>query len=272
MEADGRRRPRRSVRLGGLVVTCVALAAAGCGGSSPTPQTIVITLPPLTPGPTATPSIVATTPTVSSSLVTDAAPDNRWKVSFRMPVVSGLAPAAATAVGNTITTKVNAYVFAFNGGGLPAISGDDRPSTLDGDFSVAFASPSLLSLRFTVVTYVNGAARPTTEVGSINFYVATGAVIQFPDLFTSPATALPVLQTQAHAKLTKLLGAGLSWPASVTMADFGGAWAFTQAGLELTWSQGAIASMAAGMPKISIAWSALSSLIAKPGPAAGFVP
>jgi hypothetical protein len=97
-------------------------------------------------------------------------------------------------------------------------------------------------------------------------------VIQFPDLFTSPAAALPVLQTQAHTKLTALLGADLAWPASVTMADFGGAWAFTPAGLELTWSQGDIASMASGTPTISIAWSALKTVIAKPGPAAGFVP
>jgi hypothetical protein len=56
------------------------------------------------------------------------------------------------------------------------------------------------------------------------------------------------------------------------MADFGGAWAFTAAGLELTWSQGAIVSEAAGPVTISIAWSALSSVIVTPGPADAFVP
>ncbi|MGD0019359.1 MAG: RsiV family protein [Candidatus Limnocylindrales bacterium] len=167
---------------------------------------------------------------------------------------------------------MNSFISSFNGTELPVVASGDAPSKLTGDFSVAFLSPSLLSLRFTVETSITGAAHPSTQAGSINFNVASGAVIQFPDLFTSPAAALPVLQTQAHTKLTALLGADLAWPASVTMADFGGAWAFTPAGLELTWSQGDIASMASGTPTISIAWSALKTVIAKPGPAAGFVP
>ena len=219
---------------------------------------------------TATP--VATTPAVSSTTVTQSASDNRWNVSFQMPVVSGVAPAAVTAMNDAITTRVNAYIVSFNGSGLPVVASGDAPSTLAGAFSVAFASPSLLSLRFTVETYITGAAHPTTEAGSLNFDVASGAVIQFPDLFASPAVALPVIQAQAHTLLTAKLGADLNWPASSTMADFGGAWAFTPGGLELTWSQGAIASEAEGPVTISIAWSALSSVIATPGPADGFVP
>jgi hypothetical protein len=173
---------------------------------------------------------------------------------------------------NSITTRVNTYISSFNGTELPVVASGDGPSTLTGDFSVAFASPSLLSLRFSVETYITGAAHPAAEAGSLNFDVASGAVIQFTDLFASPAAALPVLRTQAHTKLTALLGSDLAWPASVTMADFGKAWVFTPAGLELAWSQGVIASMASGVPTISIAWSALSSVIAKPGPAAGFAP
>lgn len=289
MEADGRRIIRRGARRGGLTLlaACAALVIAGCQGAGPTPQTIIITLPPSTPGPTVTPSAVAptgtpvatatatpvaTTPTVSSTTITQSAPDNRWNVSFQTPVMSGVAPAAVTAMNDAITTRVNAYIVSFNGSGLPAVASGDTPSTLTGAFSVAFTSPSLLSLRFTVETYITGAAHPSTEAGSLNFDVASGAVIQFPDLFASPAVALPVIQAQAHTLLTAKLGADLTWPASPTMADFGGAWVFTPGGLELTWSQGVIASEADGPVTISIAWSALSSVIAKPGPADGFVP
>jgi hypothetical protein len=172
----------------------------------------------------------------------------------------------------SITTKVNAYVSSFSGSDLPVVAAGAGPSTLAGDFSVAFASPSLLSLRFMSTTYVTGDAHPTTEAGSINFNVATGAVIKLPDIFTSPAAALPVLQTQAHAALTALLGSDLFWPASVTMADLGKAWAFTATGLELTWSQGEVGPMSAGTVTIGLPWSALSGVIANPGPAAGFVP
>jgi Protein of unknown function (DUF3298). len=173
---------------------------------------------------------------------------------------------------SSITKKVNAYISSFTGTELPVVAAGDGPSTLEGDFSVAFASPSLLSLRFTISTNITGDAHPTTEAGSVNFNVGTGTVIQLPDIFTSPAAALPVLQTQAHTALTALLGSDLFWPASVTMADLGKAWVFTPTGLELTWSQGEVAPMSAGTVTINIPWSALSGVIANPGPAAGFVP
>jgi hypothetical protein len=189
-----------------------------------------------------------------------------------MPVVSGVAAQTAQAMNDAITLKVNAYIFSFNGAGLPAVGAGNAPSTLKGGYSVAYASDALLSLRFSVETDITGAAHPSIVAGSINFDVATGSVIQLPDLFTSPASALPVIETQAHKLLTAKLGADLNWPASPTMADFGGAWAFTKDGLELTWSQGAIADEASGAATISIGWPALSGVILKPGPAAGFLP
>lgn len=279
MDADPRRSLRRPGRLVGLglMAACAALAVTGCLGSTATPQIIYVSPTPSAGSPasaasSATAMIPTTAPIVTGSDVTSSAPDNSWQVSFREPVVSGLSPAVATAVGDSVNTRVSAFISAFSGGQLPAVPPGGTPSTLKGNFSVELATPTLLSLRFTVETSITGGAHPTTEAGSINFDVATGAVIQLPDLFTSAAAALPVLQTQAHAKLTALLHGGLAWPASVTMADFGQAWAFTTTGLELSWSQGAIASEAAGVPTISVPWSALSGVLAKPGPAAQFVP
>ena len=306
MQADGRRSARWSARLGGLAFLAVSasLAVAACNGSSATPQTIYTTLPTSSPRATGTPAAatpsatstssptsasesatptaeataeatatpVPVTATVSSTTITSHAPEYSWTVTFRKPVISGVTPAAVTAMNNSITTKVNTYISSFTGSDLPVVAAGDGPSTFQGDFSVAFASPSLVSLRFTISTNITGAAHPTTEAGSINFDVATGAVIKLPDIFTSPAAALPVLQTKAHTALTALLGSDLSWPASVTMADLGKAWAFTPTGLELTWSQGDVAPMYVGTVTINIPWSALSGVIANPGPAAGFVP
>jgi hypothetical protein len=282
-------------KVGALVLLAGVGVLAGCGGSGPTPEIIYTTLP-ATPSPaTATPATatpvasasaaasvtpVAPTasapssdlaPTVGSTTITSSAADGSWTVSFREPVVSGVSDAAVTAMNNSITTRVNSFISAFNGSELPAVAAGDGPSTLTGDFTVALVSPSLLSLRFTIDTYVTGAAHPSREVGSLNFSVGTGTVIQLADTFTSPAAALPVLQTQAHTRLTTLLGADLQWPASVTMADFGKAWVFTTAGLELAWSQGDIAATAAGTPTISIPWSTLAGVIANPGPAAAFI-
>ena len=260
------------------VSTATAEATPSSPGSTATPTQVPTpspvptptATPKPTPAPTATPLPVP--PSVSSTTVSASATDGRWTVTFRKPVVSGALMAAEAAMNSSITTRVNAYISAFNVPEPPPVASGDSPSTLNGDYSAAYVTPGLLSLRLTVETFITGAAHPAAEAGSINFNVQTGAVIQLADLFTSPAAALPVLQAQAHAKLTALLGSDLSWPSTVTMADFGKAWVFTSGGLELTWSQGEIASMASGTPTISIPWSALSAVIARPGPAAGFAP
>ncbi len=266
----------------------IALAASACVAAQKTPRIIYVTPTPA-PSPTATPSpspaspgpsgsgakpsSVATpagpTATVSSTTVTSHASDNRWTSKFEKPVVSGIASAAT--MNTSITNRISAYISAFTSSGLPAVASGDGPSTLEGKFSVAYVSPTLLSLRFSVATYVTGAAHPVTEIGSLNFEVASGKVIQLPDIFANPASALPVLSSKAHTALSAKLGADLKWPASVTIAFFGKAWVFTQTSLELGWQQGEIASMAAGAPTIAIPWSGLKTVLANPGPAAGFI-
>jgi hypothetical protein len=285
MQPEARRGIRRSTRPVWLVAAAAlaSLVLAACLGPRLTPQVIYTILPAkasptpsvtpaagestsasVTPAPTAT----FITASVSSTTVSSTASDGRWKVTFQKPVVGGVP--TATAMSTSVTTKVNAYIASFTGSGLPVPASGNPPSTLDGGFSVAYVSPTLLSLRFTVTTFVTGAAHPVTEVGSINFNVANGAVIQLPDIFTSQAAALPVLKSKAHAALSAKLGSSLAWPASVTMSDFGQAWVFTPGGLELSWSQGTIAPMASGTVTIGIPWSQLKSVLANPGPAAGF--
>jgi hypothetical protein len=278
-------RTNRGARLGGVVALAAALVvvAAACTGGHATPETIYITLPPSSPSAsttaeataegsgtaeaTATPATLA--PTVSSTTISQTAPDSRWTVTFEKPVVGGVATAGA--MSTAITTKVNAYISTFTGSGLPAVTPPDGPSTLEGSYSVAYVSPTLLSLRFSVTTFVTGGAHPVTEIGSINFNVLTGAVIQLPDLFVSNAAALPVLTTRAHAVLTAAIGADLFWPASITMDQFGHAWVFTSSGLEVGWDQGTMAPMAAGPVSVVIPWPQLATVIANPGPAAGFI-
>jgi hypothetical protein len=287
----GRGDRRRNRAAAAAVALFAAIALAACGGAQVTPRTIYITLPPssATPPATATPTVAPSalpttapgktpaitptpapgTPTVSGQLVTAAAQDDSWTVSFNKPVIGGIATAGA--INSSIGTRVDGIIGVFTGSELPAPGSGGSPSTLTGDFEVAFASPTVLSIRLKMTTSITGAAHPGTEPGSIAFNVQTGAVIQLPDLFSSPATALPLLRTQARAKLAGLLGGDLRWPATATMADFGRAWSFTPTGLELSWPQGEIAPAAAGVPTVTLPWAGLSGVIADPGPAAQFL-
>ncbi len=253
------------------VVAFLAMAAAGCGGSNATPQGIYISPPPGTPGPGATPTPSPPPPVITGEIVSTTAPDSRWSVTFKKPVIAGVPPAVATKMNDAITAKVNGYIIAFTSRALPAVVSGSGPSTLDGNYTIALNSSTLVSLRLSVLTEVTG-ENTIGEAGSINFSVSTGATLTLSDVFTNPAAALSVITTKTRGSLSAALGSDLSWPGgSVPMSFFDKAGTFTRFGLEFMWSQGAIASASAGMPSAAVAWADIKSAINLNGPAGEFV-
>ena len=252
------------------VAAFLATAAAGCGGSNAKPQVIYISPPPGTLAPGATPTPGLPPPNITGEIISTTAPDSRWTVTFKKPVIGGVSPAVATKMNAAIAAKVNGYISAFTSRDLPAVAGGSGPSTLDGNYTIALDSSWLVSLRLSVLTEVTGESA-VGEAGSINFDLSTGATISLSDVFTNPAAALPTITTKTRASLSGTLGSDLSWPAgSVPMSFFDKAWTFTQSGLEFMWSQGAIASPSAGMPSAVVAWADIKSAINLKGPAAEF--
>ncbi len=127
-----------------LIALVASLAAAGCGGSEATPETIYITPPPgpATPLPSGvTPGPGLPSPAIDSLVITSEAPDSRWTVTFKKPTISGISAGAASKMNDAITAKVNGYISSFSGGNLPVPASGAGPSTLEGDFTIAFDSP-----------------------------------------------------------------------------------------------------------------------------------
>lgn len=259
------------------VALLAALAAGACTKSNATPRIIYITPVPgptrtiVAGGPTPAPTAVPVLSTISSTLVTATAPDGRWKVVFKKPVVAGVSDAAAAAMNGAITTQVNAYIAAFTSSSLPAVVKPAEPSMLEGDFSIALNSPAIISLRYSVLTSVSGAAHSTGVPGSASFVAATGRTIGLAELFSDPGTAAKAIAAKAHATLSSALGKDLTWNGAATNLDFfAKAWVFTSGGLEFSWPQGQLASVAAGMPNAVVPWTDLKSLVKPSGPAAEF--
>lgn len=266
----GSQRTRFEVLAGVLI--CLAMAMAGCGGSSETPEVIYISPPPATLAPGATPTPTPPPPGIGSAVISTTAPDGRWTVTFKKPAISGVIPAAATNINTAITARVNSYISAFTSKGLPAIAGGAGPSTLDGDFTIALDTRSVISLRFSILTYVSGAASSVGQAGSINLNASTGATINLADLFSNSATALSIISSKTKAALSSHLGNELTWPSgTLALSYFDKAWVFTPAGLEFAWSQEAIATHAAGMPSAVVSWADLKPAIKADGPAGEFV-
>ncbi len=264
---------RGGMRLGVLasVAAFVALAAAGCGGSSATPAIIYISPAPATLAPGASPTPGPPPPEITGEIIATTAPDSRWTVTFKKPVVGGVSAAAATRMNDAITAKVNGYIAAFTSRELPAVVTGASPSTLDGNYTIALDSSSLVSLRLSILTQVTGSAT-VGEAGSVNFDVSTGDTINLNDVFTDPAAALTIITARTRGSLSETLGNDLKWPGgTLPISFFDKAWTFTPAGLDFMWSQGAIAGTSAGMPSAVVAWADLKSTIKADGPAGGFI-
>ena len=270
-------RAGRGPRLVAVVgVALVSLmAAAACGGSSVTPKTIIITPAPgpITPRPSGvTPEPTLTPPTLTTYLVESTALDNRWKVTFKKPVIGGISDGVAAKINDAITAKVNGLISTFTDSGLPTVATGDGPSTLQGDYSIALNTAAIVSLRFTVLTDVTGAAHPVGRPGSLTVQVSSGATVGLTDLFSDQAKALSTVASQCKSQLAKTLGSDLTWDGKATSFDFfSKAWVITPGGLEFVFAQGDLASQAAGMPSATVPWSSLKPVVKAGGPAGEFV-
>jgi hypothetical protein len=253
-----------------VVALATALVAAGCGGSAATPAIIFITPPPATLAPGATPTPGPPPPEISSTVISTSAPDGRWTVIFKKPIVAAASSDAAGKMNDAITSKVTGYISTFTSGSLPAVASGTTPSTLDGNFSIAIDTSNVVSLRFTILTFVSGSAHPVGSAGSLSFVVSTGATLGLDDIFSSTSDAVKILADKTHAALTASLGSELSWPNGASdIAFYDKAWAITAEGLEFTWAQGELSSMAAGTPSAVVSWPDLKSVLKADGPVAG---
>ncbi len=250
------------------------MAAAACSVNTATPETTYITpMPgPVTPLPSGvTPEPTLAPPTITTFLVESTALDSRWKVTFKKPVIGGVPDAVAAKMNDAITAKVNGLISSFTEGGLPAVASSDGPSTLEGAYSIALNSATIVSLRFTVITHITGSAHPVGQPGSITLLGSTGVAVGLTDLFSDQAKALSTVTSQCKSQLTKALAGDLTWDGKAPSFDFfNKAWVITPLGLEFTFAQGALASGAAGMPSATVSWSALKSVIKSTGPAGEF--
>ena len=260
MTKDRSRRARLGVL--GCIAVAASLAATGCSSTTAPTAEIIYTAPPVTDV-----SAASVAPTIDSIVITTSAPDNQWSVTFKKPVISGGSNAAVKKMNDAIIAKVNGYIHDFNGHELPPVVAGNKPSTLEGNFSIAIVSPTVLSLRFSIVTSLAGADSLTIEPGSINFWVPTGATLALTDVVNDPKAALSAITKQAYNGLKADLGNVLTWNGKADSLAFFDAWDINKDGLEFLWARGKVAGLSAGSPAVTLPWANIKSIIRGDGPA-----
>lgn len=268
----------RLVVAAAAVVALVGVGALATGRMTP-PRTGIAAASPAGSGAgiteaSASPAAAPLPAVTSASLDgTVAATGATWKV--RYPQVGGLADAA---VQEAINASLLAYAqsavrrFSDGDGATRPVDGQ-APSELQVDYTVAYRSPSLLSLRLLTYDYTSGAAHGGTALTTFTLDLATGRQLALGDLFRPGAAYLEVLSVEARDQLrtdpgVMSTGADTQWlttGTAPTPEDFAG-WAVTEGGLEVTFGEYQVAPYAAGMPAVTVPFAHLADVLDPAGP------
>ena len=243
---------------------------------TPTPTAATTKLTRVTPAPTkkrtprpttsATPQAPGA-PAVITKSVGQSAPDGSWEISVDEPVVSGVPKAAA--INASIDRAMTALFNEFES----ESTGDADPDSFDGGYDVSLVSATLLSFTFDF-TQDTGRVHPEEVVLGLNYDVATGSLIDLPNLFIKDSGWLDQLSTISRALLPAAIGDGtdnIEEGTEPVLDNFDPCWFFSQTGLGITFGDEQVSDHATGPVTIVIPWPDLAGVIDPSGPAAGFV-
>ena len=129
----------------------------------------------------------------------------------------------------------------------------------------------IVSIHFTVSTYVMGAAHPFSYSKTLNYDLAKEKTLQLEELFMPGSDFLGVLSTQSIQIISE--NGYMDWPEGASpVADNYQNWNITPDGILITFDPYQVAPYAAGPQKVLVPYDALESLIDRDGPMGVFLP
>lgn len=273
-----RRHPAALVVAGGVL-----LLATGCGdGDGPAVAPTTLTPSSTTSTTEAEPTTTTSTTAVALPTVVDEvlhggsqAQGHSYEVTF--PQLRGLDDESVQEVVNadirsTVTGAVERFVASLAEAGEPPPALSGQQSSLTGTYEVARLDHRLASLRLELSSYYAGAAHPSGILHTLNYDLGTGERLELGDLFTEGAPYLQRLSELARERLYAELGdAALPdfvEPGTEPVAENFDGWSLTGQELVVTFDEYQVAPYAAGMPRVSIPFATLRTILDPRGPLA----
>jgi hypothetical protein len=146
-------------------------------------------------------------------------------------------------------------------------------SFIDVGYEVLSPPGEVLSLKFNVAGYSDGAAHPYHYSQTLNFDLEQGREISLDELFQPGSGYLGALSEACKAELSKR---DIAFDAFTTGADPTPEnyrnWNLTAGGLLITFDEYQVAPYAAGPQTVLIPYAGLASILDLSGPAAGLIP
>lgn len=148
-------------------------------------------------------------------------------------------------------------------------------SSLDIGYTVVLAQDDLISVKFDVGSYYQGAAHPNSHSEVINYDLKNGNQLKLSDLFKPGAKYLQPIAGHAISDLKKqgnekgLTNSEIETGAAPTTKNYQ-SWTITKKGLGITFDAYQVGPYAAGPQFVMVPYSALKDVINPDGPIAQF--
>ncbi|HEX7542326.1 MAG TPA: RsiV family protein [Anaerolineales bacterium] len=247
-----------------LFISLVLIGLSSCNGL-PTPivSSITPTLPPVSQG------LTLTFTTISETSVSPV-----YTLTAQVPVLTGSNDPRVVQFNQQMEVLVQQEVDSFK----QSLAGaSDPPIAMGSFFDLKYSLVSLwsdiLSLKFDVDTYYDGAAHPGHYSRAFTFDLATGHQVNLDQLFLPGTNYLQVLSDYCK---TELAERDIAFDASVSGADPLPEnyinWNISADGLVITFDVYQVAAYAVGPQIVTIPYAALAGIIDPQGRLAGFLP
>jgi len=151
---------------------------------------------------------------------------------------------------------------------LPGSSG----SSYDQQFKVLSPTGNLISLRFQIMIYIEGAAHPGTHSRTVTYNLEAGSDVKLSQLFLPDSGYLERIANYCILQLsTRDIGFEAFADGAKPIPENYGNWNVTPDGLLITFDEYQVAAYAAGAQEVVVPYTELQPVIDPNGPLGGFM-
>ncbi len=243
------------------------------------PATEALTAPTLNPTidastPTFTPIPVFSVLNLVSNLTEESGTSPDYTIKAQTPFFQGSEDQRVTNFNNEMTLLTQEEIARFRDNlmqvqPVPGSTG----SFYDQTYKLLSPPGDLVSMKFQVMIYLQGAAHPGTHMRTVTYDLDAGSDVRMEQLFLPGSNYLEKIANYCIAQLSsRNIGFEPNSNGAQPLPENYGNWNITADGLLITFDEYQVAAYAAGPQEVSVPYSELQSIIDPHGRLAGFLP
>jgi len=260
----------------GFVIFILLVTMLACGTTS-TPQQApntpqVVPTEPLTP--TFTPIPIFSVVTLVSNPTNETGKTPDYTITAQTPFFQGSEDLRVTNFNNEMAqlTQEEIAKFRDNVVQVQPVPGSTG-SFYDQQYKLLTPPGNLVSLKFQIMIYIQGAAHPGTHMRTVTYDLEAGSDVKLDQLFLSGSDYLDKIANYCIAQLkTRNIGFEAFSSGAQAAPENYGIWNITPDGLLITFDEYQVAAYAAGPQEVVVPYTELQSVIDPHGPLQGFLP